>query len=238
MSGQHPSKWASGRWPLARGRAEGGGPRPPAPPSRLARAGWELAEHFPSREAEDSIASAPWEGLSGVFLVVSLLRFPFPASLGYSRRAWEAAVMCLFVCPSAEHPAGPGEVGHGCSWQGGTSQVLWGLPQGRPVVALLFQPFMAAVTPGVSRAVVSFQEFLEDALSVFHGAKPSPELCCRGLVSLGGVGDKGPTLGTESCLLGPPRCLAAGCGACSCQIQVGSSGLGWEGLKCRTRDAL
>lgn len=50
-------------------------------------------------------------------------------------------------------------------------------PQGGPVVALLPHPFMAAVTPGVS-TVVSFQEFLEDALSAFHGAKPSPELSC------------------------------------------------------------
>lgn len=65
---------------------------------------------------------------------------------------------------------------------GGTSQVLWWLPQGRPVVALPSQPFTAAVTPGISRVVVTFQEFLEDALGVFHRAKPNPELCCPGLV--------------------------------------------------------
>lgn len=65
--------------------------------------GRELAKCFPSRGAGDLIASAPWERLSGVFLVVSVFCFSFPAVffqlgnvalLRFSRRAWKAAV-CL-----------------------------------------------------------------------------------------------------------------------------------------------
>lgn len=109
MSGQHPRKWASARCPLAPGRALGRGTRPPAPPSRLARAGWELAERFPSRGAGGSIASVPWEGLSGVFLVVSLFCFSSPAVLFFGRETpprWDSRgeagkrllCVCLSVC--------------------------------------------------------------------------------------------------------------------------------------------
>lgn len=107
MSGQHPSKSASARCLLARGCAAGRG-------TAAARAfvplgmggGRELAKCFPSRGAGDLIASAPWERLSGVFLVVSVFCFSFPAVffqlgnvalLRFSRRAWKAAV-CLSVC--------------------------------------------------------------------------------------------------------------------------------------------
>lgn len=45
----------------------------------LGREGGELAKCFPSCGAGDLIASVPWERLSGVFLVVSVFCFSFPA---------------------------------------------------------------------------------------------------------------------------------------------------------------
>lgn len=161
MSGQHPSEWASARCPLARGRAAGGGLRPPAPSSRLARAGWELAEPFPSRGAGDSIASVPWEGLSGVFLVVSPFCFSFPAVFWVGERR---LVGILGVCLSVRLPSilrGRGRWDTGVAGRGDISGAsrragLW---------------WLCFPTPGVS-TVVSFQEFLEDT----RGAKPSPEL--------------------------------------------------------------
>lgn len=85
MSRQHPSKSASARCLLARGRAAGRGTAAASAsvPSRSARRGRELAKCFPSRGAGDFIASAPWERLSGVFLVVSVLCFSFPAVFFY-----------------------------------------------------------------------------------------------------------------------------------------------------------
>lgn len=84
---------------------EGDRGRPCLRPARHG-GGRELAKCFPSRGAGDLIASAPWERLSGVFLVVSVFCFSFPAVffqlgnvalLRFSRRAWKAAV-CLSVC--------------------------------------------------------------------------------------------------------------------------------------------
>lgn len=105
MSGQLPSKWASARGPLARGCAAGRGTpatRAFIPPGT---GRGELAEPFPSRGAGDSIASVPWEGLSGAFLVVSLLCFFSPAVSWVGPR-WDSRGqsgkrllgVCLSVC--------------------------------------------------------------------------------------------------------------------------------------------
>lgn len=181
MSGQHPSKWASARCLLAQGRAMGRGTLATSPfiPPGTGRVGAARAFSIPRGWRLDCV-SAPGRAEWGFFLVVSLLCFSFPASLGFSGRVWEAAVVCLFVCPSAEHPAGLREVGHGCPGQeghlrccGGSCRAgLWWL-----CFPILLWPLWPQEFPQ-RRAVVPFQEFLEDALSVFHGAKPSPELCC------------------------------------------------------------
>lgn len=123
MSGQHPSKWASARCLLAQGRAVGRGTLATSAfilPG-MGRVGAGRAFSIPRGWRLDCVSAlgrAEW-GFSCGF---SLLFF-FPCRFfGWETPpCWDSlgSGCCVSVCPSAEHPAGPGAAGHGCPWQEG-----------------------------------------------------------------------------------------------------------------------
>lgn len=207
----------------------GGGLWPPAPSSCLARAGWELAERFPSRGAGDAIASVPWEGLSGVFLVVSLSCFSFPAGFSVGKRRlvgilWEAAVVCLSV-RLLSILRGWGRRDTGAPGRRDISGAAVA-PAGQVCGGFAFPPPYGRCDPrSCHRAGLWCLSRNSSRINSACSVGPNPALSCAGCPGLvchpsGWVTGVDP-LGTGSGLLGPPPRLAAGCGARSSQIHVG-----------------
>lgn len=153
MSGQHPSKWAGARCLLAQGRAMGRGTLATSPfiPPGTGRVGAARAFSIPRGWRLDCV-SAPGRAEWGFFSCGFSLVFFFPRLVGILGASLGSGC-CVFVCLSVcRASCGAGGGGTRVALAGGTSQVLWWLPQGRPVVAFLSHPFMASVAPGVSTA--------------------------------------------------------------------------------------